>query len=311
MDILLSIIIVNWNVSDLLIGAIQSILDNPPSCDFELIVVDNASIDDSLEKLSKHYPKVLTVKNTENIGFGKANNQGIEIAKGEYILLLNPDTVIIGDAIETLIRALNKHPEVGMVGPKLLTKELEPQLGGARLSRTFISGILLDLLFVGRIPWLGNKIVKSMRYPYDPDVESYVEVISGAAMLFKRSTIDFVGRFDERFFLAGEDIELCDRFWEKGLKILYMPSAKIIHYNQSCTPVDPVRVFVNKFMGVAKYYQIKSGKVAHLTFRILTYLVLTPKLLLKSLIALVRSNGSNAKYHIEILRQLIRWKINA
>lgn len=308
---LLSIVIVNWNVAELLINAIRSILDNPPSGEFEIIVVDNASTDDSLERLKKNFPMVKIIANMENRGFGRANNQGIEIAEGEYIFLLNPDTIVIQDALDRLINALQTHPEVGMVGPALFKNfEMEPQMGGARLSRKLFSGILLDLIYINRIPWIGPALVKALRYPYDLNKEAYVEVISGSAMLFKASTISQVGGFDERFFLSGEDIELCDRFWQKSYKILYDPSAKIIHFNQSCSPQDPVNTFVNKFLGVAKYYQLKDGRWAHLCFRIATYIILTPKLLIKALVAFLRRDNEASRFNLQVLNKLLHWRLS-
>ena len=138
MSCLLSIIIVNWNVADILINAIQSIQNNPPNGDYEIIVVDNASSDDSLIKLDTYFSTVRVIANKKNVGFGKANNQGIKLAKGKYILFLNPDTVVLDDALNKLINILEKKKEVGMVGPQLLNDtDLSPQLGCAKLSGLF------------------------------------------------------------------------------------------------------------------------------------------------------------------------------
>ena len=310
MNILLSIIIVNWNVAEFLLNTIQSILDNPPSCEFEIIVVDNASDDDSLSELHERFPCVRVIANKSNIGFGRANNQGIRITRGEYLFILNPDTVILEDALNKLMNVLISKPEISMVGPALMKNyNLEPQLGGARLSRTFLSGILLDLMYIERLPYLGPWLVKKLRYPYDLEKEAFVEVISGSAMMFKSSTIKQVGYFDERYFLSGEDIELCDRFWQKGLKIYYYPDAKIIHYNQSCSSVDPVNVFTNKFLGIARYYELKRGKLAHFWFRIAAYTILIPKLLLKAFVALLQNDQNTKKFNLEIIDNLIRWRL--
>jgi GT2 family glycosyltransferase len=305
----LSIIIVNWNVAELLAGAIQSILNNPPTGDYEIIVVDNASKDNSLEMLASDFPAVKVIANEQNEGFGNANNRGMEVAKGEHIFLLNPDTVVIGDALDQLIGVLKNHPEIGMVGPMLVNDEnLEPQPGGARLTRTFMSGVLLDLLYVNRIPWIGAKLVKKLRYPYDLTKESYVEVISGSAMMFKTATLKQVGGFDERFFLCGEDIELCDRFWKCGYKVFYHPKARIMHFNQSCTPIDPVNTFFNKFLGVAKYYELKNGKWANFWFRVLANIILVPKLFIKTLYFFFAGNTGKIKYNLAVLKKLIKWQ---
>lgn len=310
MSKLLSIIIVNWNVAELLAGAIRSILENPPSGDFEIIVVDNASKDNSLEMLAKDFPMVQVIANEHNEGFGKANNQGIAIAEGEYIFLLNPDTVVINNALDQLIGVLKINPEVGMVGPSLVNGDnLQPQLGGARLTRTFLSGVVLDLLYVNRIPWIGAKLVKKLRYPYDLTKESYVQVISGSAMMFRAETLKQVGGFDERFFLCGEDIELCDRFWQSGYKVYYYPGAVIIHFNQSCSPQDPANIFVNKFLGVAKYYELKNGKWSHFWFRAITYIILLPKLLIKTIFFVLTGDITKSKLNLAIMKKLIKWRL--
>ena len=307
---LLSIIIVNWNVAELLAGAIRSILENPPSGDFEIIVVDNASKDNSLEMLAKDFPMVKVIANPNNEGFGKANNQGIAIAEGEYIFLLNPDTVVIKNAVDQLIEVLKNNPEVGMVGPSLVNGDnFQPQLGGARLTRTFLSGVVLDLLYVNRIPWVGPELVKKLRYPYDLAKEGFVQVISGSAMMSRAETLKRVGGFDERFFLCGEDIELCDRFWQLGHKVFYCPAAVIVHYNQSCSPKDPVNIFVNKFLGVAKYYELKNGKWSHFWFRANTYFILLPKLLIKTIFFVITGDITKSKLNLAIMKKLIKWRL--
>lgn len=307
---LLSIIIVNWNVADLLLGAVQSIKANPPSVGFEIIVVDNASTDESILKLKQKFPDVKVITNDLNVGFGAANNQGVEIAEGDYIFFLNPDTLVIEDALDQLLMVFDKDSDIGMVGPQLVkNKELENQFGGARLSRTFLSGILLDLIYVERIPFIGSQLAERLRYPYDSKQESYVEVISGAAMMVRTSTFKNLGGFDERFFLAGEDIEICDRFWENGYKVYYFPTAKILHYNQSCTPVDPLTVFNNKFLGIARYYELKLGKNYHFWFRLAAYLILIPKLLAKSLFSFLKRDTVAAKFNLMKINYLIKWRL--
>lgn len=309
MSIQLSIIIVNWNVADLLIDAINSIHENPPSGNYEIIVVDNNSSDDSLIRLGRDFPNVKVIANSKNEGFGRANNQGMTIATGKFIFLLNPDTIILDNALDQLIYALEKDPSIGMVGPQLLSKDRLPSPGGARLSRKFFSGVLLDLIYINRIPWVGPKLVKALRFPYDLNKEGEVEVISGSAMMFAASTIIKVGGFDERFFLAGEDIELCDRFWEHGLKVYYYPAAKIIHFNQSCSPVNPVEVFVNKFMGVAKYYELRNGKIAHFWYRLFANIILIPKLAIKSIYHLCRRERDEYHFNISILKKVLKWRL--
>ncbi len=308
MNCKLSIIIVNWNVADLLLNSIQSIVQNAPTMEYEIIVVDNNSSDDSLSRLEAQFPFVKIIANKENLGFGKANNQGIEIAVGSYILLLNPDTIIIEDAIVKMVKILENHPEIGMIGPQLLDKDLNPLAGGAKLSRSLTSGVLLDLLNIELLPLIGPFLTKVLRYPYDLSRAGFVEVISGSAMMFRKSTIEEVGSFDERYFMAGEDVELCDRFWKKGLKVYYFPDAKIIHFNQSCTPLNPVDIFVNRFMSVAKYYELKDGRWTQFWFRFFTFLIFIPKLFMKACYAFLFNKENIFKTNFSIIRKLMKWR---
>ena len=155
---------VNWNVAELLISTIQSIFENRPPFEFEVIVVDNASTDDSLIRVRQTFPQFKPIANSHNVGFSRANNQGIEISQGKYLFLLNPDTVILDDALSTLTSELENNPEVGMVGPQLVSAaSLDPLQGSAKLSRTLLSGVILDLIYVQKIPYFGSRIEKCLR----------------------------------------------------------------------------------------------------------------------------------------------------
>jgi len=308
MNFELSIIIVNWNVADLLLNSIQSIVQNAPTMEYEIIVVDNNSSDDSLSRLEVQYPFVKVIANKENLGFGKANNQGIEIATGSYILLLNPDTIIIKDSLQKMMNVIEDNSEIGMIGPQLLDKDLNPLQGGAKLTRSLASGVLLDLLNIELIPFIGHFISKILRYPYDLSNPSFVEVISGSAMMFRKSIIEEIGGLDERYFMAGEDVELCDRFRKTGHKVFYFPEAKIIHFNQSCTPRNPVEIFVNRYMSVAKYYELKNGRRAQFWFRFFTYLLFIPKLFLKACYAFIFNKENIYKTNIAIIKNLMKWR---
>lgn len=309
MSCALSIIIVNWNVADLLINTIQSIFNHPPARGFEIIVVDNASTDDSLLRVHQLFPMVKVIANPQNVGFSRANNQGMEIASGDYIFLLNPDTIVVGDALNLMQSFLENHSDYGMVGPQLVTHEgLEPMLASAKLSRTFLSGVLLDLIYLRNVPYLGPVALKKLRYPYDLNKEFSVEVISGAAMMFRAATVKEIGGLDERFFMAGEDVEFCDRIRNHGLKIHYYPEAKIIHLEQSCTPKNPVDIFINRFMSVARYYDLKYGKTTHLFYRISAYIILLPKFILKSIYYFIRGKANISHMNLLMMKKMIKWK---
>lgn len=224
-----SIIIVNWNARDELLKCLKSIYEETKQVSFEIIVVDNASSDGSSESVKERFPQVKVIDNTENKGFSKANNQGIKEAEGKYILLLNPDMLITDRAIEKLYYFIEKHPEVGAVGPKLLDQKGKFVPSCLR-SIPGPKTALYRLLNLGK---LFPKVKEFNKYNLtyiDKDETQEVEAISGAATLARREAIDQVGLLDESFFMYGEDLDWYYRFSKAGWKIYYVPEAVIIHY---------------------------------------------------------------------------------
>lgn len=225
----LSICIVNWNVSDLLKKCLQSIYKNPPSCDFEVIVVDNASSDDSLEMIEKFYYRgVRVLENKKNLGFSTANNQAIMISKGEYILLLNPDTEVMYGSFDKLIEFLDKDPDTGIVAPKLLNPD--GSLQRSCLGFPTLSAMAARQLFIEQI-WPNNPATRAYLmadFKYDKTQE--VDQPMGACMLVRKVILDEVGLFDENSFMFFDEVDLCFRIKKAGWKIFFTPDAEIIHH---------------------------------------------------------------------------------
>src|SRR4030081_840569 len=147
----LSVVIICWNDSKYILDCIQSIYDNKPSLEFEIVVTDNASTDGSVELVRERFPKVRIVQNKTNIGFGGANNAGVQIAQGEYVFILNPDTIIHGQALEKLIRYADAHPEGGAFGCRVLNRD--GSLQGTAQPNPTVFGYFLAALY---IRWLGR-----------------------------------------------------------------------------------------------------------------------------------------------------------
>jgi len=227
----LSIVIVNWNVRDLLGRCLMSALSPPaeqtPLYDsVEIIVVDNASTDGSVDMLQAEFPQVTLVANADNRGFPAANNQGIAAAQGRYVLALNPDTEILGDALVTLVRYMDAHPDVGIVGPQLLNPD-----GGVQSSRRRFP--TLPILFL-ESTWLESLAPRALRRYYfldqPDDITLDVDWITGAAMLARREAVQQVGGMDEGFFMYSEELDWCRRVKAAGWRVVYHPVAQIIHY---------------------------------------------------------------------------------
>lgn len=226
---LLSIIIVNYNSGDMLRDCLQSIHDSQISFDHEILVIDNASIDDSLRKARDAFPDAIYIENNENTGFARANNQGIGFAKGKYILIQNPDTLVINNAIERLIDYMQANPDIGIASGKLLNGDRTLQYSIRRYPS--ISSQLFEAFFLHKvIPRLSKtlgEVVLNERV-YDKPLD--IDWVCGAIMLLDRKAIEQVGMLDESFFLYAEEVDWCYRMKLNGWRVLYYPEATFIHF---------------------------------------------------------------------------------
>ncbi|WP_366923787.1 glycosyltransferase family 2 protein [Metallumcola ferriviriculae] len=228
----LTIIIVNYNVKNLLYQALKSIPRGISHISYEVQVVDNHSTDGSQEMVLRDFPEVDLIQNKENVGYAKANNQAIRKAKGKYILLLNPDTVILPGAIDKLMDYLSKHKQVGAIGPKIEMADGNLDKACKRGFPTPLNSLFktvgLDKLFPN------SRLFGSYNLTYlNNDMEHLIDCLVGACMLVRREVIEKVGMLDEQFFMYGEDIDWCYRIKDAGWYIVYYPEAKIIHYKRA------------------------------------------------------------------------------
>jgi O-antigen biosynthesis protein len=241
----LSVIIVNYNVREFLHHALVSLRKASEGIRTECIVVDNASDDDSVEMLRRRFPSVRVIANKTNVGFARANNQAIRIARGEFLLLINPDTVVQEDTLRTLLAFMKTHPETGLAGCRVLNPDGTLQLACRRsiptpwVAFTKISG--LSTLFPR------TRLFGRYNLTYLPEHETYaVDAVSGSFMLARRSVVGEVGGLDEQFFMYGEDLDWCYRITKAGWTISYVHTTSIIHYKGESTrrsSVDEIRMF--------------------------------------------------------------------
>lgn len=230
----ISVVIVNYNVKHFLEQCLLSIEKAKHNLNIEVIIVDNASVDGSQSMIKKKFKDVLLIENNRNLGFGRANNQGLKIARGKYILILNPDTLIQEDTLQVLKNFLDEHPDVSAVGCKLINPDGSFQVSSRRsiptpwVAFTKISG--LSRIFPR------TKIFGRYNLTYiSPDIECEVDILSGSLMMIRHDIIKQVGYFDEDYFMYGEDIDLCYRIKKAGGKIYYTPKTKAIHYKGEST----------------------------------------------------------------------------
>jgi GT2 family glycosyltransferase len=234
MDVMdVSIIIVAWNVREFLYNCIKSVYEQTRGIDFEVIYVDNASEDGSVEMVRKEFPEVRIIENEENKGFIIANNKGIEIAEGRYVLLLNSDTIVLDNAIAKTVEFSDKHPKAAVVGCKVLYPDgtlqrncfMYPSVLNLFLLATYLNKIFPRSKFFGReyMEW------------WDYSNAREVEAVAGCYSLVRREAIDQVGVMDERYFVYGDDPDWCFRFKKTGWKIMYTPESRIIHCHGKTT----------------------------------------------------------------------------
>ena len=261
----LSVIIVNWNVRDLLRRCLHSILASLPACQLEIIVVDNGSTDGSPEMVRTEFPQVHLMANPDNRGFTAANNQGLAVARGRYVLLLNPDTEVVGDALETLVAFADAHPDVGVVGPQLLNPDGTVQSSRRRFPT--LATALLESTWLQ--PYAPRRLLARYYVLDRPDDEVQdVDWVTGAALMARREAVEQVGPLDEGFFMYSEELDWCRRFRAAGWQVVYLPTARVIHYegksSEQVLPARHIHFQTSKIRYFRKYHGPAAAEVLRL-----------------------------------------------
>jgi hypothetical protein len=230
----LSIVIVNYNTEKLLKGCLESVYAGANGTPMDIWVVDNNSHDGSVSMLKSMFPVVRVIENPANVGFSRANNAAISQSRADYILLLNPDTLIIEDAIERMIKFMNEHPDVGIAGCKVLNRDGTLQLACRRSIPTpkvaFYRLTGLSRLFPK------SEVIAKYNMTYEsPEHTHEVDAVSGAFLMIRRKVVEEIGLLDERFFMYGEELDWCLRAKRAGWAVAYHPKAQIVHYKGEST----------------------------------------------------------------------------
>jgi hypothetical protein len=293
-----SIIIVSYNTKDLIQNCIQSIVDNTESIDYEIIVVDNASTDSTQEIICSNFPQIKFIANKTNIGFGAANNVGIQIAVGKYLFLLNPDTILTNNAIKHFYDFMENqmHQNVWCCGAALISKDLKPDVTYSNFPslwqvffefglHTIFRNYYLEKIAIG-IPWSHTNMD-----PFD------VMVVSGADMFIRRSMLDLIGYFDEDFFLYYEETELSWRAHQKGFVSKIIPNINIIHIGGQSTKnlnLKKIEIFeTSRFLFFKKCYGVTTVFMARLLYTVWN---------------LIRYLNRHDSIHLETIK--IIWKVS-
>lgn len=237
----ISIIIVHYKTFRLTLNAIHSIYQSERLYSYEIILIDNNSQDGLIKHVIEAFPHVRVISNEENIGFAKANNQGIQIANGRYVLLLNSDTIVMSNTLEVMVSYMDSHPNVGASGCKVVLPNGELDKACRRGFPTPSASFYYAFGFSKLFPNVPRFNQYQLGY-LDPDESYPVDCLVGAFMMVRREVIDQVGGLDEEFFMYGEDIDWCYRIKQAGWGIYYYPKTSITHYKGASSRRKPLKI---------------------------------------------------------------------
>jgi hypothetical protein len=236
----LSVIVLNYNNSDMLKGCLKSVYDSTSGVSFEVIVVDNASTDDSLQMVKANFPKARIIENRMNLGFSKANNMGLAAASGKYCMLLNNDTIVKDGAFKQLVEFMDKTPTCGACGPKLLNEDGSVQRQGGIFAVPF---------------WRAKSPVS-------------VSFLMGACLMVRREVVKSVGMLDENLFFYNDDLDWVRRIKGAGHKLFFVPSSEVIHFGGGgAKQTFNRRMFIEGFRGGLYFCKKHYGALAYHLYR--------------------------------------------
>lgn len=306
---MVSVIIVSWNAREYLLQCLASL--TPAVCRYpmEIIVVDNASSDGSAEAVASVFPQVHLLRNRANLGFARANNLGIAASTGRYVCLVNSDVKVLPECINRLVDYCEGHRTVGMVGPRIIGRDGKLQRscrGFPGVWNMFCRALALDYFFP-RSRWFGGFLL----FHWPQDCLREVDMLTGCFWLVRRQALVQVGLLDERFFMYGEDMDWCKRFWLKGWQLVFVPSAEAIHYGGASSSNAPVRFYIERHRADLQYWDKHHSRLAVFCF----YLICCLHLVLRTLghsLAFVIKPRERATYASKVKRSVacLKWMLS-
>lgn len=250
-----SVVVVSWNTRELLLAALRSALPLPVRG--EVIVVDNASADGSADAVEAAFPEARVIRNERNLGFAGGVNVGLRAARERYVLLLNSDTLVRGDAIARLVEYAEKHPRAGIVGPRVLNEDGTPQESRFRfpsLLNLVLSSTYLYKLFPSS-RWLNRERMSGV----DRDRPALVDAVSGCCFLMRRELVERVGVLDEDYFMYAEETDFCWRAWRAGYEVHYAPVGEIVHLGGASSRLARRRNFLEFRRSILRFFAKHRG----------------------------------------------------
>ncbi|GAA4828670.1 glycosyltransferase family 2 protein [Paenibacillus vulneris] len=275
----LSIIVLSYNTCQLTLNALQSVFASKTDFEYEVILVDNNSSDSSVNEVRKQFSRVIVIENNENLGFSKANNQGIKIASGRYILLLNSDTIVQTETLDTMIRFMDNHPSIGAAGCKVVLSDgsLDKacKRGFPTPSASFYYAFGISKMFPN------NPKFNQYQLSYmDEDQDYPVDCLVGAFMMVRTQVINQIGGLDEDFFMYGEDVDWCYRIKEAGWEIHYYPYTQILHLKGASSRRKPFKIIYEFHRAMYLFHKKHYKQKYSIVVNALVYLGIFIKFLL-------------------------------
>lgn len=255
----LSIVILSYNTRNILLDCLKSIIRNVKKLNYELIVVDNASSDNSANSVEKDFPQVKLIRSPKNLGFAAGNNLGVKKTKGKYLLFLNSDTLLKEGSLEGLVNYMEKHPEVGAIGPKLLNED-----GTSQGSAGAFPSLKVVLLMLFKEHFGGSKLVRTS---YSDICE--VDWLMGSALLIRKDVFLQVGGFDENIFMYYDEVELCYRIRKANFSIIFNPNFEIIHLWQRSSTSGRSGPILGNYKGLLYFYRKHKSYLELLILKIM------------------------------------------
>lgn len=302
-----SVIIVSWNAREYLMQCLAS-LSQAYRSPLEIIVVDNASSDGSADSVASSYPNVRLIRNSENVGFARANNIGFSLSTGRYLCFINSDVKVLPNCISRLVDFCQEHRDVGMVGPRIIGGDGKLQRscrGFPSVWNMLCRAFALDTFFPKSAMFTGYSLSH-----WSQDSLRPVDILSGCFWLVRREALAQVGLLDELFFMYGEDMDWCKRFWTHGWPVVFVPSAEAIHYGGASSANSPVRFYIERQRADLQYWKKHHSYLEVVSYQLVSCL----HLLLRAIgysVASILKRSAREVYRYKLRRSVacLRWLI--
>jgi GT2 family glycosyltransferase len=298
------VVIICWNDANCILDCIKSVYDETKSIGFEIIVADNGSSDGSVESIRKRFPQIRIVENEVNLGFGKGNNAGICAAKGEYVLILNPDTIIHDRALEKLIAYADCQFGAGAFGCRTLNPD--GSLQGTAQPTPTVFGYLIRALYLRWLARLSDRFQSDQYIGWDGQTEREIGFQAGCCLLVRTSLLKGLGGFDERFFHQFEDADLCHRVWKSGRTVLFYPDSEITHIGGQNRGRYPISVILETQRSKYKYFHKHYGTKGAIRIRWVSLIDFGLRYLGYRLVHILRHHET-LKNRLKMYEVMIKW----